>query len=732
MKTRILQTIKASSLLLALALGACGGGSDPQTQSQCSQSNLSACGGSGAGTGSNGSGSGSGGTTSSQSSIALSLKNAGGASVTSVSPEAPGTLQAVVKDSKGSALANVAVSFVTTDKTGAFVPSSGTALTDSSGVAKLGLAAGTQAGAFTVNASASTNGAAVTGSMGYTVAFPALTFSPIAVTPASLSAGGTANLSVTVMSGSSAFAPAQSVSFSSPCASAGKATISSPVITVNGVASTSYTDKGCGGADTITASTSLGGASFSQTGSVTVLAATAGQIAFVSALPQNIAIKGTGGAGRQESANVTFKVLDKNGNPVAGALVDFALTTSVGGLSLNPSSTSSGADGTLVTVVAAGIVNTPVRVLATIRGSAISSISDQLIVSTGVPDQNSFTISPSVYNIECMNHDGTDFTSVSAFVADHFNNPVPDGTGVSFTTEGGAVDAACLTGLNQTTLTDGSKILQKGTPGQCKTRFICQNPRPADGRITVLGYALGEESFTDDPANANGTNRYDLGEPFTDLRDPFRYDRAIADADAKNANNGVNPAAAPALGEPYIDSDGNGFWNSAGDGFYNGVLQSSPNGKTPTIHVREAFVLVFSTSQAAITPITTFPLQLDVCVDGTKFVNTPKAFQVAVRDINPTIFPGNTLAGNILPAGTTIEFKTSNGTVLGDSSFTVPNTNEPNQAVWTYTLMLQSDATQGAAPTYLCTNPVTTGGVTVKVTTPLGVITSSPSFTVKD
>ena len=91
------------------------------------------------------------------------------------------------------------------------------------------------------------------------------------------------------------------------------------------MASTSYIDKGCGAADTITASTSLGGATVSQTGSIAVLGAVAGQLAFVSALPQNIAMKGTGGPGRQESSTVTFKVLDKNGNPVAGAPVNFLL-----------------------------------------------------------------------------------------------------------------------------------------------------------------------------------------------------------------------------------------------------------------------------------------------------------------------------------------------------------------------------------------------------------------------
>lgn len=662
-------------------------------------------------------------------SLNLSLTDSSGATITSVSPDQTGTLLASVKDSNGTAVPNVAVTFTTSDKTGTFVPSSGTALTDADGVARVGLPAGTQAGGFTVTSNAVVGGKATAGTVSYAATFPTLTFSSLSITPASLSAGGTASLALTVLNGSIPFTPAQSVSFTSPCATAGKATISSPVITVNGVASTSYTDKGCGGADILTASTVLGGATFTQIGTVTMLPATAGQIGFVSALPQNIAMKGTGGAGRLESSEVKFKVLDKNGIAVAGILVDFGLTTTVGGLTRNPEFATSGADGTVSTVVAAGIVNTPVRVLATIRGSALSTVSDQLVISTGIPDQNSFTVVPKIYNIECADFDGTDFTTVTAFAADHFNNPVPDGTGISFTTEAGAIDASCLTGLEGTTLTDGSVILQKGVPGQCTVRFICQKPRPNDGRSTVLAYALGEESFTDDPNVANGINRYDPGEVFQDLREPFRYDGAITNNHAMDVNFPPYNLLVPTLGEPFIDSDGNGVWNSAGDTFYNGVLKLTSNGETPAIHVRESFVLVFSGSNAVITPLSAVPVQLDQCVNNVPFANTARTFSVAIRDNNQTIFPGNSLAGNILPAGTKIEFSATGAVLAGNTSFIVPNTNEPSSAVWTYFVSVQSDAVQSESGS--CLNPFTGGVLSVKVTTPLGIITTQ-SFAVTD
>jgi hypothetical protein len=694
-------------------------------------------------------------------SLTLFLVDASGANITSISPDRPGTLKAIVKDTKGNTAPNIAVTFTTTDKTGVFVPSSGTALTNASGVAEASLPAGAQVGAFTVTATATVGASTASGKTSYAVNFPTLAFSALTATPTSLAAGGTASLGVTVLKGSSPFIPAQSVSFTSPCVTSGKATISTPVITVNGVASTSYTDKGCGGVDMITASTSLGGATFTQTGTITVLGAVAGQIAFVSALPQNIALKGTGGAGRQESSTVTFKVLDRNGNPVSGQSVNFALSTSVGGLSLNPGSSTTGADGIVSTVVAAGTINTPVRVMATLAGTSITTLSDQLVISTGIPDQNSFSLSTQIFNVEGGNYDGCESpvgSRIRVSLADHFNNPVPDGTAVSFTAEGGTVDASCLTGLVNTTLTDGTVIKQKGIPGECSVRFCSANPRPADGRITILAYALGEESFTD----VNGNNLFESAEAFQDLGEPLRNDRAITNRNA-NANWSVNAnslspidpddvwatgSAVRASGETFIDSNAGGGWDRSGDGIYNGVLKASQNFNNQATHVRGALVQVLSTSQANITSLDTAPVALSRCVDGVPFVNTPRTLRLAIRDDNATVFAGNRantaplllpvdFPGNILPAGTKIEFSLSNGKILSDISFIVPNTNEPSASAWIYPVLMQSDAKQSGPakaagePSFVCENEVTSGLLTVKVTTPRGLITTR-SFTVTD
>jgi len=204
-----------------------------------------------------------------------------------------------------------------------------------------------------------------------------------------------------------------------------------------------------------------------------------------------------------------------------------------------------------------------------------------------------------------------------------------------------------------------------------------------------------------------------------------------------------------AAGEQYIDSNGNGAWDAKGDGVYNGVLRGAASVNTTaanTIHVRQALVLTLSKSTPAITWIdaptatSSGPLALAHCVDNTTFTNDTRSFRFAIRDGNPTVFAGNTAAkrglpydlpGNPLPAGTSITFSTSNGLVLGDGSpLVVPNTNSPDASGWIYTVQMVSDATQ-LTPGGVCSNAITSGALTIRVTTPSGVITSQ-SFSVTD
>ena len=76
------------------------------------------------------------------------------------------------------------------------------------------------------------------------------------------------------------------------------------------------------------------------------------RLLFVSASPTTIAIKGSGGgAGTQETAVVSYQVLDSEGVGVADAAVQFTLTTDLGGVALETATDTTDAQGIVRAVV---------------------------------------------------------------------------------------------------------------------------------------------------------------------------------------------------------------------------------------------------------------------------------------------------------------------------------------------------------------------------------------------
>jgi hypothetical protein len=564
------------------------------------------------------------------------------------------------------------------------------ALTNASGVASVILYAGSDPGATEISASITNAGSTITSSVGIAVATSNLSLSPLTITPSTLSAGGSAAVSVTVWDESSnPYLPSVPVAFTSSCAQSvpAKAIISATIYTVSGVVSATYRDINCAAIDTITAT--LAGTTITRSGTVTVTAASAGTIFFVSATPAYISLPGTGGTAQ---STVLFRVLDTNGQPIQKQ-VDFSLDTTVGGITLsttNPVS-SDPTTGNVQTIVQAGSVPTPVRVQAVIHGTTLTSTSDRLTISTGIPTQRAFSLSATTLNIEGWNWDG--ITSViTARLADRFLNPVPDGTVVNFTASGGHVEASCQTGVSTPAYTPlhGS--------GECGVYFTSASPRPRttdsipsamNGRVVVLAYALGEESFVD--ANSNG--RFELTETWTDLPEPF------VDYNEDGIRNNS---------EPFIDTNSNGTYTAA-DGVFNGVLRDASIVGPNQIHVRQSLTIILSGSTAVISA-TPDPVTLAPCSTGTPFTNTPVTVNVSVADEN----------GNIMPAGTTISVAKTNGTITSPSSFTVGNAAPASGATIIYPITMISDATQGAGPGYTCTNPVTTGYLQVTVKSPKG------------
>ena len=313
-----------------------------------------------------------------------------------------------------------------------------------------------------------------------------------------ISAGATAGLSVSIwdVSNASQANPAilfttetVEVTFTSGCSglTVPTANIDSPVATIAGVAQSTYLAQGCEGNDIVTATANAGGTVLSATGTVSVASPDSGSIEFVSATPESISLKGVGGI---ESSTVVFRVRDTNGNVVANKSVNFTLNTEVGGIALSPLSAETDSNGLVQTVVNSGTVHASVRVRAELdEDSTIFTQSNLLVISTGIPDQDSFSLSASVFNPEAWNIDGTEVT-ITARLADAFNNPAPDGTAVSFTTEGGVIEDSCVT-----------------TKGVCTVLWTSQNVRPE-------GQELGE--VNDGPTLIQGDVDISKGFDFTD------------------------------------------------------------------------------------------------------------------------------------------------------------------------------------------------------------------------
>lgn len=539
------------------------------------------------------------------------------------------------------------------------------------------------------------------------------------------------------------------VTFTSPCLSAGKSLITggNAVTAVNGKVTATYTANGCagtGGADVIKASTPFKTGVLSASGYVFVKLDAPQTISFVDASPSWVSLKATGGL---ETSTLRFRVLGQTGIPVKGICVQFSPSTNVGGLTLVPSkclasdpdngfAAATDANGYASTIIQAGTVPTAVRVTATVDNT-ISTQSSALAVTTGLPDQNSTSLALSELNPVGWEYDGVTSTATIR-MADAFNNPVPDGTAVTFTTNGGSIDGSCMT-----------------TNGACSVTWRSQNPRPSksstatfsftnitandftlvcsdgskdcrNGRIKILATAIGNESFID----GNGTGYYD------DIsKDIFTNSKGIHTVSANKlpipglsntapcspsvpssyASTGIN--SCDDLREAYIDKNFNGnrdadeefinFNANPAELVPNDKFDELPNGKydgalcsgkareygdctTNKVNVRDDIILTMASEK----PLVFGPSSVNLTTGGIT-LDIP----LLLSDIN----------GNGMPKGTTFSVDTSNlvnATATLNLSGALPSSIEPT----TFVLSVKSHATN--TPSGTVAIKVVYGGVT--------------------
>jgi hypothetical protein len=506
------------------------------------------------------------------------------------------------------------------------------------------------------------------------------------------------------------------------------------VQTSTGTATATYVATGCSGSDVITASAAANSQTLSASGTVTVAQAAIGSISFISATPSNITLKGTGATTNGTStatSTVIFKVLDTSGGPRAGATVTFTLSTEVGGITLAPPSGKTDANGQVQTVVSGGTVATTVRVTASTTGStgsAISTESSALTVSTGIPTSNNVSLAVKCYNVEAWNIDGVT-VPVTVRMTDRFSNPVPDGTTANFQTTLGGIQATCQTGsdtpgsgsctVNWTSkmpyTISGNPATTAGTSYTNTAANWC-GPTTApycnsttNGRSPIIVTAIGEESFVDangsgvfnstdtvpfDPTDKDNDFANGTGKPWFDTSEPFLNEWELADSYGTPTY---------VLGEPFIDFNNSGKRDGP-DGLFEGALCSGQycNTASSTVSIYQSNVIVLSGQHANFkligTPPYTLPTNIEMYIYDDRYQQMP-----AGTTVSYTFSTNAGTASGPAPAA----WPCSAATPVFDSSGNVVSAGQR------YTLGGTPPAS-GAVPGYMY----------VTVTTPLGLVTT--------
>ncbi|MCF2947351.1 Ig-like domain-containing protein [Paraglaciecola aquimarina] len=515
-----------------------------------------------------------------------------------------------------------------------------------------------------------------------------------------ISAGGTLGLTIALVDENDQRILTQTpVTFTSNCVADGFANIDTVVNSINGVANATFEDLSCAGGngniDVIVASVVVNNATLSVSQTINIQAESIGSLSFVSAEPSTLVLRGTGGQNSFSVSTLIFQVNGALGNPLAQQEVSFGLNTQTGGLHLSSESGFTNSQGQVSTRVTAGNVPTSVRVTAkaqTESGSTIITQSDLLSVNTGLPDQNSITLSADNLNPEAFNINEQQVNLV-ARLSDTFNNPVPDGTTINFTAEGGSIDGSCNT-----------------IAGACSVTWTSAQPTVPDHRITILATAIGHETLFD----GNGNNIYDDtdGIGFNDSTDNGLSTSLYGNTgfvDISEAWRDDDEDRVKDSGEIFLDYNANGVFDGP-DTLFNGphcTGNSCGTGEANTMHVRRALILVTSSSEA----------QIDITNKSNAILASNYQDTVSIASIERGEARSYTLvfadtARQPIPSGSNIVVSSSAGLLSGQINFEMQSTNVNSEASATFILTnnLVGTSTQAA--------------VSVTITTPSGIESS--------
>jgi len=474
-----LTAFKMSTLVLALALAGCGGGG---TDTIKPEPDLGTGGGSGT--------PGNGGTTDTLNINSSSLLDTSGNVISSVGLEGA-YYQVTVTDASGNPVPNAKVSFAI-DVAGVTLTqsTSGSVLSDSNGQARVFLKPDDPSvnGAYTVTATATLNGNTATNNKTFNVQATNVTVTNLLADNSALASGAQTSLSLQVTDSNGAALNGVSVNFSASCGQIPAQTVSD----TNGMVEVVYKainadNTLCSGPVTISASAG----NSTKTTTVTVATAEATSIVYTS----NELTLGIANSGSSSSGSVEFTVYS-NTTPLANKEVVLSLEKSPLGLSFGQLgnrtdfTTKTDANGNVSVNIYPGSTPGPVEIKASLASDPrINALSKGISIASSRVTQDGLSISQGK-NVLDWGMDG-DSTNIVVRMVDRNGNAVPDNTVVNLTAEGGKISPAqCLT-----------------NNGECTVTFSAQNPRPGDGRVSILAVAEGEKAYID----KNNNNAWDAG-----------------------------------------------------------------------------------------------------------------------------------------------------------------------------------------------------------------------------
>jgi hypothetical protein len=450
------------------------------------------------------------------------------------------------------------------------------------------------------------------------------------------------------------------VVFTSACAQDGKASFSnSSVVTGTGTATTTYLPEGCVGDDVILAS--IGEAR--ATATVNVSPADVGFVAYSGTDLTSIAYNTYWGVSQPSIATVTFTLFDDRGKPVSGQTVTFALTSEEGGTTLANNTAESNESGEVTTRVKAGSIALSVRVIATFTaadGREISTVSYPIAINSGPADFDSFSLAADIFAPEAWNRNGEE-VAFTITAADHHNNPVPDGTEISFWAEYGIISDTCTT-------TEGSCSVTWYSGGD---RTIMRDPAASgpDGLATITAWTAGEDSFYE---VGIADHLFDVGDFLVSTPERF-YDR--------NKNGSYD-----ATFEEYYDYNEDGSYNASSTlfrGYSCSETAKTAGHCTDSVEVWDDIQILLAGSTIDLTPT-------PASATG------ETTFNILLEDVN----------GNQPPAGSSVSVTTSYGTatIIGESDvpdgvsttgYTVVILFEPDDAAGTGNMIVEVETPSG-------------------------------------